>query len=390
MCIPRSANDPLCPITNRPKDSTGKPTLALQFKDPTTVVKGVDPDPSFMVPLVVGDYVTFSGQQVGQLYEVSNLEANVGIFTAPGTQPSYLTVEAVQIGINSPNTGNFAVAETKATAFTTDPTATIQWLAQDVDPCTGQITERLITTLQAENAGPPLGRAVFRLGKIVMTPATRNVIFRMTSATSTANTVTNTVGNFTAGQFVQPVLAFVFPELTVPGQNFASNAFEAMPFLALGSGPYVPGNPLATPLANPPIIGQLNPWPRGDVPPPTPTSCPPIVSPSPSPTVSSSAITSPSPSAGPSPDTITIIGTPTSTKARQGTFQVDVTATTNNLGASLFLTISGSNPVPNPLTNAPMTNLGGGKFSISASIKGVPISGFVTSDKGGKSKTFTF
>jgi hypothetical protein len=384
MCIPRidptKGIDPLCPLTNR-YDSKGNALMSIHFLAPP-VAPGT-PDPFTMAPLAVGDYITFNGQQVGSTYEINALEANVDLLTAPGTQPAYMSVEGVQVGITSPATGNFAIAESKATIFTTDPGATIGWFVQDVDPCTGVITERLINDLQSDNAGPPLGRAVFRLGKILLTPSTRNVVFRMT----TGNVSTNTVGNITAGVYVQPVFDFVFPELTVPGQPFAPNAFDVMPFLALGSGPYVPGNLLATPPATPVLIGQLSPWPGAPI--AAPTSCPPPPPPStPTPPVvpptTTAVVATPTPSTGPSPDTI-IINSATSTKARQGSFQVDVTATTNNLQAKLFLTVAGSNPVPNPLTNAPMTSLGNGKWSLSAQIKGVPISLFVTSDKNGKS-----
>jgi hypothetical protein len=334
--------------------------------------------PRYPVPLAVGDYITFTGQQVGTLYEINNLEANVGLFTAPGSKPSYITVENVQVAITSPATGNIAIGETKAVAWTTDPLATLSWYAQDVDPCTGVITERLITTLQAENAAAPVGRAVFRLGKIPMTPATRNVIFRLTSGT----TPTYTVNNFTAGEFTQPVFAFDFPELTVAGSPMIPYAFDAMPFLALGSGPYVPGNLLSAPLATPPIIGQLNPWPGSPV--PASISCPATpLTPTPTPTPTTTAVV---PTPTPVTDVITI-QTATQTKARQGNFQIDVAATDPNPLANLFVTIAGSNPLPNPLTNAPMTNLGNGKYTLTAQIKAVGIKVTVTSDKGATAKT---
>jgi hypothetical protein len=385
MCIPRvdpalNLVDPLCPLTNR-YDAKGNPLMSIQFGAPP-VAAGL-PDPLTMAPLAVGDYITFNGQQVGSTFEISSLEANVNLLTAPGTQPAYMAVEAVQIGITSPATGNFAIAESKATIFTTDPGATIGWFVQDVDPCTGVITERLVNDLQSsDNAAPPVGRAVFRLGKILLTPSTRNVVFRMVSG----SVPTNTVGNITAGVYVQPVFDFVFPELTVPGAPFAANAFDVMPFLALGSGPYVPGNLLTPPLATPPIIGQLSPWPG--VPIPAPTSCPPPpppTTPTTTPVTPTTLITTTAPAATPTPppDTI-VINSAVSSKARQGSFQLDVTATTNSLTAKLFLSVAGSNPVPNPLSNAPMTSLGNGKWSLSAQIKGVPLSVTVTSDIGGK------
>jgi hypothetical protein len=57
-----------------------------------------------MVPLAVGDYLTFSGTKTeGGLLEVYALEANLGIYTAPGTKPAYITVEAANYGVVVPD-----------------------------------------------------------------------------------------------------------------------------------------------------------------------------------------------------------------------------------------------------------------------------------------------
>jgi hypothetical protein len=63
-----------------------------------------------------------------------------------------------------------------------------------------------------------------------------------------------------------------------------------------------------------------------------------------------------------------------------------VVATSNNLQANLFLTIAGSNPAPNPLTNAPMA-FANGQWSLTAQIKAVGTKVTVTSDKGGTPKS---
>jgi hypothetical protein len=46
-----------------------------------------------------------------------------------------------------------------------------------------------------------------------------------------------------------------------------------MPYLTTGAGPYESGDYLATPLENPPLIGQLSPWPGAPI--ARPTECPP-------------------------------------------------------------------------------------------------------------------
>ncbi|KAJ7065480.1 hypothetical protein C8F01DRAFT_982165 [Mycena amicta] len=101
VCIPRNTTDPECPLTNRaailPSNPANLP--ASTMPDPARVVPG-GLDPRIMVPLVVGDYITYSGTKVpGGLLAVYTLEVNLGIYTAPGTKPAYITCEAAQYGI---------------------------------------------------------------------------------------------------------------------------------------------------------------------------------------------------------------------------------------------------------------------------------------------------
>ncbi|KAJ7026715.1 hypothetical protein C8F04DRAFT_966139 [Mycena alexandri] len=99
LCIPRNTTDPECPLTNRPTDGNGFYLTAFTFPAPDLVGPG-DPDPRIMVPIVLGDYVTFSGTKIaGDILAVYSLEANLGIYTAPGTQPAYVTCEAANYAI---------------------------------------------------------------------------------------------------------------------------------------------------------------------------------------------------------------------------------------------------------------------------------------------------
>ena len=79
--------------------------LYSTFKNPVTI--GVtDPDPHLMMPLAVGDYINFSGIDLGGLFAVYSLEAALGIYTSPGTKPAYVTVESAIYGVvqGAPNT----------------------------------------------------------------------------------------------------------------------------------------------------------------------------------------------------------------------------------------------------------------------------------------------
>lgn len=54
--------------------------------------------------------------------------------------------------------------ETRAVVFTTDQTTPVQWYAEDVDRCTGDITERAIQLVTPQQ-NAPVGRVVYRMGK---------------------------------------------------------------------------------------------------------------------------------------------------------------------------------------------------------------------------------
>jgi hypothetical protein len=147
-----------------------------------------------------------------------------------------------------------------------DSSTLLQWYAIDVDPCTGVETERDL--LLAEPAGAaPIGRTTFRTsggggarrrdleerkggggggggGKgggdggggggggggtaIDTSPPTREVGFRYSTGTSAGPK------GLIAGQFIQPIFDFVFPELISFGANEVPNQFDLLPFLAMG------------------------------------------------------------------------------------------------------------------------------------------------------------
>ncbi|KAF2107626.1 hypothetical protein BDV96DRAFT_505879 [Lophiotrema nucula] len=363
MCIPRSADDELCPSKNRPLSGGGRPLTQFTFSDPATI-DGNDPDANVMAPLMAGDFVTFNGQLIDGLFEVNDLVANIGFYTAPGTLPAYITVEEALWGLQFPVTAG-ELAETRAVAFTTDPTTPMQWYAEEVDPCTGNITERnLQLTVPAQTA--PIGRVKFRFGATNPGKSIRNFGFKMINGNVT------TKNNLTAGVFIQPVTGFIFPEVTNFGANLPPLAFETMGFLAQGSGPYVPGNPLAPPPADgetPIIVGQLDPWPGK--PPPATTSCT-------VPTPTSTAEPTATPTQTP-PD-IVLVDLATMTKSRGGNFIVEVHATSDNPDAKLFISVDA---IVRPLVNGPMQKQPDGGFHTKVLMKGTPTGVTVTSDLGG-------
>ncbi|KAJ7938290.1 hypothetical protein B0H13DRAFT_2572062 [Mycena leptocephala] len=206
LCIPRNSTDAECPLTNRPKDGNGFYLNSFTFPAPALVTPG-GLDPRIMVPLAVGDYLTFSGTKTeGGLLEVYALEANLGIYTAPGTKPAYITVEAANYGVVVPDP-TVETGETRATALASDPSTPIQWFAMDVDPCTGETTERNLLLAEPARVAP-IGKTIFRLGKTDASPVTRQVGFRYT------NGVTDGPRGIIAGQFIQPIFEFLSQNLS--------------------------------------------------------------------------------------------------------------------------------------------------------------------------------
>ncbi|KAJ6562241.1 hypothetical protein B0H19DRAFT_1143919 [Mycena capillaripes] len=368
LCIPRNSTDSECPLTNRPLDKNKQYLTTFTFPDPAKVTLG-GLDPRIMAPLAVGDYITFSGIKTPEkVIAVYSLEANLGIYTAAGTKPAYITVESANYGIIDPNP-NLETGETRAVAFATDSSTTVEWFAIDVDPCTGEESERQLVVAQGSSVAP-VGKIVYRLGKVDASPATREVGFRYTSGTSAGPR------GIVAGQFTQPIFDFIFPELIAFGAKQVPLEFDLMPFLAKGSGPLEFGNYLAAPIPSPTVVGQLSPWP-GNIAPAT-TSCPP-------PSTATAPITAPTtpaaPTKNPPKDVITVISA--ASRRQKGQSTTTVTASSNNAAAQLFMAITGVDNV----SAQKMTKLANGQFSLAISTKGNPSSATITSSLGGKPVT---
>jgi hypothetical protein len=338
-----------------------------------------------MSPLLIGDYVDLSGTLTGSgLLEVYSLNANLQFFTAPGKTPAYLWCEEAIYGVVTNQGGENG--ETRAVVWTSDPTTPIQWFAVDVDPCTGDVTERNLI-LQQPTTVAPTGRAVYRLGTTDASPATRQVGFRLRTGTSV------TSNNITAGQYFQPIFEYTFPELTAFGTLVFPNLFDVIPYLSKGSGPYIPGSFGVSPPVSEVIVGQLSPWPGASA--PATTSCAPRPTPTTAatasstindvpppdttvpPTTLSTTTSSPATSTSVVPkDTITIISA--SQSSNRGVITVTASASSNNPNALLSMAVAG----PNPISATAMTK-SGSTFSLSISVKNKGTSVTITSQFGG-------
>ncbi len=298
MCIPRTnpftvGDDPDCPMSNRPV-APNCISLPLPFTpfvmppsgercqsfvmDPAPI-PGTPPcsgftcptDPTRQAPFVIGDFIDYLGTlkvdpATGPYISAHTLANNVGIFTTPGTQPVYTTIEALLTGAGGLPVANLpqeATTRLKVEGFSTDPTMLVDIYAMDVDAYTGATRDRLLGT--ADPGVPPvIGRFRFTPLAGAFMPPTRN--YRVVSrglCGDNFNTCTVTddtpryANGLVAGQYNAPAFEYIFAENRTMGDAQPPANLQDLPFLYCGSGP------LTTPSAgtNPPVVGQLNPAP---------------------------------------------------------------------------------------------------------------------------------
>ncbi len=274
-------NDPLRPNVNRPAN----PAVGRPGHDPwiaegaplKTFTMNVDAvalgcDATRQVPLRVGDTVDYAGTlykidptlpftAANSYISVHTLNADLGIFTRPGTRPCYVAVEAFivptaqtrnapPVFAGSPRTSIPLENTTRVhiVGFTTDPTRLIDLKRIQVNPISGAETFVTFASVLPEQLGPGLVRGRFRFQASRTTgifPPTREY-----QAVSRTGTVVAANGLLT-GQFRLPCFDFLFGERTVFGNPTVPVQFDTFPFLAVGSGPLTGG----------PVFGRLDPWP---------------------------------------------------------------------------------------------------------------------------------
>ena len=318
MCIPRVApplDDAKCPQRNRPLAPTCRNFRAAGFvlrlgRDLAPPAKGQvycsgfvmpeavsplsgggGPNPYFQAPFEVGDFITFSGTLMrGQgpggtdFISAHTINANVGIFTQPGTLPSYIAIDKLAVGPDAPLTFNGVPQEPAdrliAEASVTDINSIVDFYMIDVDPVSGAQVNRWVTPvamtggtggvgsnglvidggITTQLVGPQPGRVRIRANKatpgILLSP-TRYMRAAIRSLCDPAN-INGTalelgaaVGSrpvdclkrakvaneLYSGQYFAPVFEFIFPENLVPGDPIVPFDFWDLNFIVSGEGP---------------------------------------------------------------------------------------------------------------------------------------------------------
>ncbi|WP_322615093.1 hypothetical protein [Pseudomonas sp. BIC9C] len=325
MCVPRtiSGDDALCPQKNRPKVVTPTTTnncrnfnqagvtlpasgelsppavgqvfcsqfVMKRFSDATRTA--TDPDPTQQAPFEVGDFISYAGTLFKSattgspdFISAHTIEANVGIYTQPGTQPSYLSIGEFGVGTADPAAVAIggAAQETQDRIFleasTTDIKTPVDIYLIDVNPSTGEQTNRWVTPFEmtgecnpatglatsclgasggitTQNLGAQPQRARLRATKAptgLLSQPTRTLRVVARSLCAPQNSLSQTAvdsciqnasrltvaNGLTAGQYVAPVFEFIFPEGVRPGDPNVPNDFWHLPFIRNGEGASTP------------------------------------------------------------------------------------------------------------------------------------------------------
>jgi hypothetical protein len=358
MCVPRTdpaiTNDPLCPQKNRPTVITSPSSPmgcrnftasltplpvsgelpgpvagqvycsqyvmaavagAIEYPSgtvlPATSFKARPndnfPDPRQQVPFEVGDFISYAGTFFpssaswdANTVSAHTIEANLGIYTQPSTQPAYIAIGDFGIGTVDLGAGataiNGAGIETTNRIFleasTTDVKTPVDIYLVDDTPF-APVRQRWVTpydmtgecnpaqTLAAscggasggittQNTGPQPMRARIRATKAPLgllnqptrtarvmqrslcrpvnpvnqrAPDQQNILPIATSVDSCLAAAPVTANNLVAGQYLAPVFEFIFPENVKAGDPIIPNDLWHLPFLRNGEA----GTPALSP-----------------------------------------------------------------------------------------------------------------------------------------------
>jgi hypothetical protein len=228
----------------------------------------VDPDPRQQAPFEVGDFISYSGTLLPSgVISAHTIEANVGIYTEAGTQPSYAAIGEFGLGSADPNATSIAGAgqETQNRIFlessTTDPKTALDIYLVEKNPNTGVDHNRWITPFEmtgvtggginTADIGPQPQRQRIRATKAPtgwLTSPTRNIRVSVRSLCDPTklsgsglddclNNASKVANGLKQGQYTAPIFEYIFPENVRPGDVIVPNDLWDLGFLSTGEGP---------------------------------------------------------------------------------------------------------------------------------------------------------
>jgi hypothetical protein len=280
MCVPRVAPpaiDTECPMANRPV--VGGAFLTTFVMDTNFLIPpapftggavtpcGAGCNVNKQAPLVVGDYISFSGINAvanGLPYIAAYaIEANVGIFTPIGGPVFYYYMDAplITTGPAICPANAECQARLRTSIFGTDPSRTPAMYAVDENLLGARTSRPLLSTLVNT---AQLGRWVFHTEKDIRvlggaSGVTREIMARVAGGAAGATVYYSTTPGVPAGlvkanglvfgQYVSPVGEYIFPEPNLGGAVLTPYNFRCLQFLAngWGQGGALPGLTQITP-----------------------------------------------------------------------------------------------------------------------------------------------
>jgi hypothetical protein len=301
MCFPRTDPaglnpDALCPQRNRPANLTapGGFAMTVQMADPALLPNGGALDPRVQAPLEVGDYVTFAGTLVhdgasptagpwpaagtaGTYISAHTIVDNTAIYTWPGTNPAYVSIETSLMGTGGLSIfgATEAAARSRFEGMATDASRAVHIYGVDFDPATGATRDRdwgMVLPDPGLPNGAVKGRWRIRppctatagtitdkrcspppAGVYVPPPREMRAVIEGAWVPGQATAFANGI---VAGQYHAPIQEYIFPE-NIPGNPIVENNFNVIDFLTRGGYTSSAGTQVC----------QLNPWPSNVIPP---------------------------------------------------------------------------------------------------------------------------
>src|SRR3954447_9835022 len=275
--MPKSGQDTNTSATPPPGANSCDPNNATPTKDPATGM-----DPCKQAPFEVGDQISWQGTLVhgatagaADYISAHTIEANVGIYTYSGHQPSYVAIGEFGVGSADPAaTAVTGIAQETADRMfleseVTDPKTPVDIYMQDVN-ADGSVKNRWVTPFEmtGENQlGNPSGGistawtgAQPQRDRIRATKAPTGLLSQPTRTVkvparslctprgaaagnvdqaaldSCFNKAPKAANDLVPGQYTAPTFEFIFPENVKPGDGLVPNDMWHLPFLVKGEG----------------------------------------------------------------------------------------------------------------------------------------------------------
>lgn len=205
-------------------------------------------------PFLPGDFIIFSGFRrrgalpvPDEIIAYSIVAQNVQITTPLSSGIIYVRMALALLGIWNPSTVT-ELAESRLIGYVSNPAATILLYALDIDPCSGEILERIIASVGLRGGRNFENKFEYR--SEILFGYTRE--YKAVVLVDGRPLTSLTRNGFLAGTYVQPVNVWVPAEQEIPGMEPPTFDFTQMEFLTRGVGPDRDGN----------IWGPLDPFPQ--------------------------------------------------------------------------------------------------------------------------------